>query len=131
MMGLKYLFPIIHLIPQSYRYFGYVLLFLGMAMVVSTRIKFKKKATEINTFKEPISLVTEGLFNFSRNPTYLGMVSTLIGIWILLGALSSLIGVLLFFAIANYYYIPYEEKKMEQIFGMDYLNYKSKVRRWL
>ncbi len=132
MIGLKYLFPIKHLIPNPYHYFGYVLLTLGLTMVVSIVTKFKQRETEINTFKEPKNLVIDGLFEYSRNPIYLGLLTALTGIWILLGApLSSLVGVAVFFIVANHFYIPHEEAKMEQIFGMDYLNYKSKVRRWI
>ncbi|MDF3029106.1 MAG: Isoprenylcysteine carboxyl methyltransferase family protein [Fluviicola sp.] len=88
--------------------------------------------TEIHTFKTPQKLVTHGLFKYSRNPIYLGFVIALFGVWILLsGNLFSLFGVMFFFLIANFGYIPYEEKQMETIFGQEYLAYKNKVRRWI
>ena len=36
-----------------------------------------------------------------------------------------------FLLIIDRTFIPYEEKKMEDLFGQTYLEYKHRVRRWL
>jgi protein-S-isoprenylcysteine O-methyltransferase Ste14 len=55
----------------------------------------------------------------------------LAGVWLLLGALSPGIGVLLFIAIAERVYITYEEKAMLAGFGDAYAAYRRKTRRWI
>jgi protein-S-isoprenylcysteine O-methyltransferase Ste14 len=37
----------------------------------------------------------------------------------------------LLFLLLNFLYIPSEEIEMERIFGMEYIEYKRKVRRWV
>ena len=100
-------------------------------MVVSIGKRFRKAKTQIHTFKVPKKLVTTGLFQYSRNPIYLGFTIVLLGIALLYGSLSTLIPVLLFFLIANFWYIPFEEKNMKKVFGQSYLFYRRRVRRWL
>ena len=41
------------------------------------------------------------------------------------------IGSIIFILVTNYWYIPYEERTMEQTFGNEYKVYQSKVRRWI
>lgn len=100
-------------------------------MVRNIQGKFKKEATEINTFKSPKKLVSTGLFHYSRNPIYLGFTLALGGLAIVLGNYAALDGLIAFFIAAHLWYIPYEEEAMEKEFGEAYLDYKSKVRRWL
>lgn len=92
---------------------------------------FKKLGTNLNTFRAPDILTTEGLFRFSRNPMYLGFLITLAGVWVVLGSATPLLPLLGFTLLTNYWYIPVEERAMLGQFGEDYLRYQSKVRRWL
>ena len=100
-------------------------------MVISIGKRFRKVKTQIHTFKKPKKLVTDGLFQYSRNPIYLGFTMALLGIAFLLGSLTALIPVLFFFLVANFWYIPFEEKNMQMVFGQSYSFYSRKVRRWL
>jgi protein-S-isoprenylcysteine O-methyltransferase Ste14 len=88
-------------------------------------------STEIHTFKKPRQLVTHGLFRHSRNPIYVGFVCILWGLSMLLGSLSTFIVVLAFVIITDRWYIPFEEKNMEEVFDKAYKQYKKEVRRWL
>ena len=131
MVMIRVILPHPMLISFPFNFLGIILLAMGMAMVVSMARLFQAKETEIHTFKTPRKIVTEGLFQYSRNPIYLGFTMALVGVWVLLGNLPSLVGVLVFFVIAHFWYIPFEEKNMEQEFGSAYLTYKSRVRRWV
>jgi len=75
-------------------------------------------------------LFTHGLFRYSRNPNYLGMVVTLLGVSLILGSLISYIFPIIFFFLL-YFTIFEEEKELEKKYGKKYLNYKKKVRRWI
>ncbi|MEQ6166326.1 isoprenylcysteine carboxylmethyltransferase family protein [Ekhidna sp. MALMAid0563] len=131
MVLIKNLIVIQEIIPKPFNYFGIALISTGLFMTIKVSKQFSKIDTEIHTFKKPRKLVTCGLFQVSRNPVYLGFTISLLGVWILLGTILPLVGCLIFIVITNYYYIPYEEETMEKIFGTDYKNYKSKVRRWI
>ncbi|BDS11376.1 methyltransferase family protein [Aureispira anguillae] len=131
MIGLNFLSPTPKLLKPPINYFGILLLLLGLVMTAKVRKLFDDVDTEIHTFKKPKKLVTDGLFKISRNPIYLGFSISLIGVWMLLGNQTSIIGIFLFILISNFWYIPHEENRMEKEFGIDYKKYKSKVRRWI
>lgn len=107
------------------------MMLLGIGITIRVSRKFESMNTEIHTFKKPKKLATNGLFKYSRNPIYLGFLIALISIFVLLGNLISLIGVIIFFISANSWYIPFEEKQLEREFGKKYNDYKSKIRRWI
>lgn len=111
--------------------FGYVFIAIGILLPAWGARIFKKVETNIIPYKSPDKIVTDGPFRFSRNPMYLGMLLVLIGVWVLLGSIENLGFVLLFFIVANWWYIPFEEAKMQAVFGDAFDDYKARVRRWL
>ncbi len=131
MIIIRNLVVIKEIVPRPFNYFGTVLIILGIVATILVRKEFEKNNTEIHTFKEPRKLVTHGLFKISRNPIYLGFAISLFGVWILLGTILPIIGCLLFITITNCYYIPFEERIMENTFGKEYKKYKAKVRKWI
>src|SRR5687767_2483330 len=110
---------------------GIVFIVTGLIMVIWVGRYFKKVATQIHTFKTPVKLVTQGLFKYTRNPIYLGFTILLLGFAALFGTWVSFIFPLLFLIVANFWYIPIEEKNMTKIFGNAYRSYRSKVKRWI
>ena len=90
-----------------------------------------KKKTSIKPFETPSAFITSGPFKLSRNPIYLGMTITLFGVETALGSLSPYIFPVIFVIIINGLIIPAEEKDLENKFGEKYLDYKTKVRRWI
>lgn len=94
-------------------------------------ILFKQKNTAIVPFRESSYLITEGIFNYSRNPIYLGMIITLIGVWIYLGSLTPVFIIPVFSWLIQEMFIKEEEKMLEDRFGEDYREYKATVRRWI
>ncbi|MDP8174252.1 methyltransferase family protein [Phocoenobacter skyensis] len=77
------------------------------------------------------TLITSGIYRFSRNPMYLSLAFYLIawGLW--LGNVTALIGVILFCLYITYFQIIPEERHLENLFGDKYLQYKKSVRRWV
>ena len=130
-LGLKLALPALSLHLSPWNYIGFFVLFGGLYIVRNIQRKFKQVATEINTFKQPKHLVDDGLFRYSRNPIYLGFTLSLFGLALLTANLAAFDVVLVFFLVANFWYIPFEEKAMEKEFGTDYITYKKQVRRWL
>jgi protein-S-isoprenylcysteine O-methyltransferase Ste14 len=58
------------------------------------------------------------------------MMIMLAGIWIMLGKLSPVIVIPVFFLIIQEGFIKYEEAFLEEKFGDAYLDYKDRVYRW-
>lgn len=110
---------------------GLVIVAVGILLPVWAARIFRKRETNILPYRDPDKIVTEGPFKFSRNPMYLGMLLVLLGAAIKIGSVESLGFVLLFFCVANWWYIPFEEERMRAAFGDQFDAYKSNVRRWL
>jgi len=90
-----------------------------------------KADTGLLPFEEATVLVTGGIFRFTRNPMYLGMFLMMFGAAFLMGSIGALIPLLIFVLIIRYNFVAGEERFMEAAFGQQYLDYKSKVRRWI
>ncbi len=131
MLALSYLLPGMKVLSYPVNLLGVIFMVAGLAMGIWVVFMFRQVKTEIHPFKTPEKLVTNGLFNYSRNPIYLGLTIILVGVWLLLGNLSAGIGVIVFVLIINFYNIAFEEKQMEAAFGKDYLAYKRRTRRWI
>lgn len=130
-IALNVLFPLKHPISPPFSYFGILLMVLGAAAIVSQAYLIRQNNTTIKPFEESTFLVTEGLYHYSRNPIYLGMIFFLIGLWVLLGSLSPLLVIALFAWLIQEKFIKFEEQMLEDKFGDRYLDYKQKVRRWI
>lgn len=128
---LRWLIPLAPLLSFPASLLGIIPVAVGLGMAVGGSSKFARVGTNINTFRRPDVLVTDGIFRFSRNPMYLGFVIALAGIAIVLGNLLSIVVVLLFFVIVDRWYIPFEERAMLDTFGQQYRSYQSQTRRWL
>jgi len=76
-------------------------------------------------------LVTTGIYRYSRNPIYLGMLCCLLGWAVWLAHLLSLAFVGLFAAYLMRFQIQPEERALRQKFGHAYDAYARDVRRWL
>ncbi|HUS49977.1 MAG TPA: isoprenylcysteine carboxylmethyltransferase family protein [Candidatus Paceibacterota bacterium] len=126
-----YFFPLIGIINSPYNYLGIFLIVIGQIPNFWIYFHFKKLRTTLKIYKMPNKLVTSGLFRISRNPNYLGMFITLLGMAILLGTLMPFIFPVIFFILTDRFVIPLEEKNLKKAFGKKYLDYKRKVRRWI
>lgn len=129
MIALHIVAPIADIIEQPL--LALITALAGIALTLSGARLFSRVGTNIKTFNKPDQLVTSGVFRISRNPMYLGFVLLLTGIAIGLGTLAPFLVVVAFFVITSRWYIPFEEKKMEETFGADYLAYKNQTRRWI
>jgi protein-S-isoprenylcysteine O-methyltransferase Ste14 len=110
---------------------GILLLVAGIFLAIWAALLFRSKRTPILPTTQPTTLVTSGPFRFTRNPIYLGFFLLLLSFVFLIGSLPMLVAPLFFLIVMNFYYLPFEEAKMEKTFGEIYLSYRQRVRRWL
>jgi len=80
--------------------------------------------------KQPQQLITTGPYAFTRNPVYLGHFIFLIGLAL---TLQSLLATILAVVIAVTFHkrILRDETRLAEVFGQEYFEYKSHVRRWI
>ena len=76
-------------------------------------------------------LITDDIYNLTRNPMYLGILLMLLGTAIGSGGLFFYIATLLFFLIIDRVFCPYEEAKLAHAFSDEFRRYRNRVRRWL
>jgi len=76
-------------------------------------------------------LVIRGLYRFSRNPMYIGVITMLWGEALFCRSVSLLIYSIIVFTLLNVYVVLFEEPRLTKDFGNEYLTYRRKVRRWL
>lgn len=102
--------------------FGFTLLLMGrLEMGNSFRIGSPREST---------GLKVNGLFRFSRNPMYLGVYSTLLAPMLCtLNPFLIIVGV--FIIVVHHRIVLAEEKFLEKEFGAEYLDYRSRVRRYI
>lgn len=111
-----------------------VLLFclLGALSGLAGIVSFARARTTVDPHRphKASKLVTSGIYRFSRNPMYLGLLMLLIAAFFYLSALSGLIMVPLFIFYMNHFQIGPEEDALEAMFGEEYRQYCEQVRRW-
>lgn len=76
-------------------------------------------------------LVISGLYRYSRNPMYIGVITMLIGEAVFSNAISLWVYLLLVFTVFNLFIFLIEEPRLRKDFGEEYRSYCQKVRRWI
>ena len=109
------------------------ILSIGILILLNPVLKFKKSKTTINPikFKKVNKLVTSGIYKYSRNPMYLGLLMIVISSSIFYLNIFSILTPLFFYLWINRFQIKREEVFLTEKFGEDYLSYKKKTRRWI
>jgi protein-S-isoprenylcysteine O-methyltransferase Ste14 len=114
--------PFIEAISLAAWFFGFALLYFGRLEMGSS--------FRLGTPKEPTRLRVGGLFSVSRNPMYVGMYATVVAS--VLYTLNPVVMVLGAFVIAIHHFIVLaEENHMQQVFGLEYLDYCKRVGRYI
>lgn len=110
-----------------------VLFIAATALVVSARAAFARAGTTFNPTAptRSDSLVTNGVYRFSRNPMYLGTLLALLAVATLLSNPFALILSAAFVAYIDRFQITPEERILHAKFGSAYEAYADGVRRWV
>ena len=109
------------------------LLILGLLVFISAVKSFRKHKTTVNPLepRKASSLVTTGIFKFSRNPMYLGMLIILLSISFRFNLIGGIIISLFFYFFFKKFKIITEEVAMNELFGNEFVDYEKKTRRWI
>ena len=110
-----------------------LILLIGILILIIPVSKFIKSKTTIDPikFNKVNKLVTSGIYKYSRNPMYLGLLLIVISSSILYLNIYSVITPMIFYYWINRFQIKREEIFLTEKFGKEYLSYKTKTRRWI
>lgn len=128
----KYI-PVTHFIESPWNKIGIAVIVVAGSFDLWSLFLFLKKRTTPNPMKpeNTTGLVVNGLYKYSRNPMYVGLLIILTGYAIWLGSLTPFLVLPLFYWAITEMQIKPEERVLTDKFGEDYQTYKNSVRRWL
>jgi protein-S-isoprenylcysteine O-methyltransferase Ste14 len=131
-VGLNWVIPLAYL-PESWLRVGagVLLVLSAFGMMTWATKTMQEQGTAVPVDEPTTSIIDTGPFGVSRNPIYVGllMLQLGVGIWANSGWLFAI--ALLSFIALNVGVIAKEETYLERLFGEPYVEYKSRVRRWL
>ena len=112
---------------------AFALVAVGLASGVAGILAFRRVGTTVHPQRPHTSttVVHAGIYRFSRNPMYLGLLLVLAGFAVVLANLLAFALLPLFVAWMNRFQIGPEERALSAKFGAAYDGYRARVRRWL
>ena len=115
---------------RTVRVVGWVLLFAALAWLLAAQVQMGASWRIGIDSQHRTALVQGGLFAISRNPIFLAMRVTLVGLFLVLpsaATLSSLVAGEILMQVQ----VRLEEKHLASLHGAEYAAYCQRVRRWL
>jgi len=123
--------PMTRVLYPPVTWLGTLPLVTGVWVISISAGLFRRRETTLNPFGESTALVQDGLYRYSRNPMYLGMLLILAGAAVWLGHVLPFAALPVFVAVVSRQNIRHEERALEAQFGDAYRTYRQRVRRWL
>ena len=123
----QYLVPISYLMKEVFMIVGLILIHLSLLWISVAQYQMSNSWRIGIDENNKTELITKGLFSYSRNPIFLGMIISVTGIFFILP------NAITFFLMLSTYIviqiqIRLEEKFLEKQHGQEYLSYKPKFR---
>ncbi|MEZ5797375.1 MAG: isoprenylcysteine carboxylmethyltransferase family protein [Paracoccaceae bacterium] len=109
---------------------GAVAALTGLGLMLAAVLEMRAARTTFIPRRQPTALVTTGVFEWSRNPIYLGDVLVLAGamLWFKLVWALPMLGV--FGWILRWRFIDGEEQRLLEAFGAEYGLWAARTARW-
>lgn len=121
----------------NFEFFGrkeLAIFLLSLAVIIMTWAIFQflraKTTTNPINLTKTSSLVTNGIFKYTRNPMYLGMLLILLAFGLKLGNAFNTLLATGFVYFMNHFQIEKEEKALTELFDKEYTMYCKATRRW-
>lgn len=128
--GLKYFAPFFFLEISTLKYAGFFFIHFALIWIVIAQLQMSNSWRVGINHSAKTELKTKGLFSISRNPVFLGMLVTLVGIFLILPnaiTLLTLVSSTLLFQVQ----VRLEEEYLVKTHGEAYNLYIMKVARWI
>ena len=133
MFGLGYAFEHLPLATPVKATVAILLAVAGAMFDLLGLLAFRRARTTVNPLKpqNSSSLVSGGVYRYTRNPMYVGMAFFLTAWAVYLAQPWALLGPVAFMLYITRFQIKPEERALAKLFGADFTAYTTKVRRWL
>ena len=126
----QYLVPISYLMKEVFMIVGLILIHLSLLWISVAQYQMSNSWRIGIDENNKTELITKGLFSYSRNPIFLGMIISVTGIFFILPN-----AITLFLMLSTYIVIQIqirlEEEFLEKQHGQEYLSYKQNTKRLL
>ena len=126
MIALAWWLPGARIVPAPWNWLGLVPVFGGIGLGIVAARLFARHKTTFVPGRTSSQLLTAGPYRWTRNPVYVAMTMSLVGVALLLGVLTPWLLVPIFVAVIAVNVIPVEEVMLVEAFGEEYRAY----RRW-
>ena len=126
----QYVMPIYWLERTLVRLTGFILLLVSLVWTVVAQTQMGDSWRIGIDSENETKLVQGGVFKQSRNPIFVGMMVTLLGLFLAIPNVATLITLVAGIILIGIQ-VRLEEEYLIRIHGEDYLQYRRRVRRWL
>ena len=126
----SYLVPISYLQTQTLTIIGLALIHIALVWISIAQFQMSNSWRIGIDEENKTKLVTEGIFSISRNPIFLGMIISVLGLFFIVpNALTFFLTITTYIIIQIQ--IRLEEEFLQKQHAQDYVNYKLKTKRLL
>jgi len=125
--------PMLDLDFPGRRQLPFLIAAAGIAVGLSAFFGFRRAKTTVSPLapQESSALVVTGVYRWTRNPMYLGMLAILVAWALWLANAAPFFLLPLFMLYLNRFQIGPEERALQARFGGEFERYRRSVRRWL
>lgn len=126
----SYLLPIFYLDYNALRFTGLLLFLLSFIWTIIAQYQMGRSWRIGINYEETTQLVTSGLFRYSRNPIFLGVLVSYLGTFLIIpNALTFTLLIVIFVVLQIQ--VRLEEEYLNQKHTEEYSKYRSSSPRWL
>lgn len=109
---------------------GVVLMVIALLLILIAQSQMGESWRIGVDYENTTEMVSRGLFNYSRNPIFAGIVLSVVGFFLALPNAVTLLIVMLDVLLVEVQ-VRLEEERLAQLHGQSYADYCSRVRRWI
>jgi protein-S-isoprenylcysteine O-methyltransferase Ste14 len=123
------------LLPENWtvtHFVGGALIIAGGVILVTCILRFVTEGKGTISPLDPTKkLIVRGLYRYSRNPMYVGVMLILTGEALFWWSAALALYATVVFIAFNLFIILHEEPRLRRVFGPEYESYLREVRRWI
>jgi protein-S-isoprenylcysteine O-methyltransferase Ste14 len=123
--------PLLQFEPTAFRWLSIFLMMAGFLIYLWCTTDFVMRGRgSPNPDAAPTRLVVSGLYRYTRNPMYVGLLTVIVGEGLWVGSALLFLFAMVAFIIVHLRVLHYEEPTLLKLFGDDYSAYRKRVPRW-
>lgn len=116
--------------PWTRGFVGGVVLTAGVALAMAGRERFREAGTNVEPWNPAVRVVTAGVYQYVRNPMYVGLMLMVGGLGVALASDWALVMIVPLALTLRNGVVLHEEFYLERKFGDEYRRFKARVPRW-